>query len=149
MRYECEVRFVRLEHRPYASESFPYPARRHCGAHTSLALVLIFRTHYLYNSSYSGYLSTSHDTQHMFFYFFESRSNPDDDPLLMWLNGGPGCSSATGLFMELGPCRVNMDGNGTSLNEYGWNDEANVIFLDQPWVSFFLESLVRFVRSYS
>lgn len=68
----------------------------------------------------------------MFFYFFESRNDPKTDPVLMWINGGPGCSSATGLFMELGPCRVNMEGNETSFNEYSWNDKANVFFLDQP-----------------
>ena len=65
--------------------------------------------------SYSGYLDVG-DGKDLFFYFFESRSNPKEDPVLMWINGvsgsryhrcgliagGPGCSSALGLFMELG-----------------------------------------------
>lgn len=38
----------------------------------------------------------------MFFYFFESRDDPDKDDVLLWTNGGPGGSSAFGLFMELG-----------------------------------------------
>lgn len=36
------------------------------------------------------------------FSFFESRSNPDKDDVVFWTNGGPGASSATGLFAELG-----------------------------------------------
>ncbi|KAI9281950.1 Alpha/Beta hydrolase protein [Sporodiniella umbellata] len=79
----------------------------------------------------SGYLDVDND-KHFFFWFFESRNKPKEDPLVLWLNGGPGCSSLTGLFMELGPCTVNKEGSDTILNEYSWNDKANVIFLDQP-----------------
>lgn len=39
-------------------------------------------------NSYSGYLDTSYGTKHFFFYFFESRSDPDKDDVVMWLNGG-------------------------------------------------------------
>ncbi|KAI8928975.1 Alpha/Beta hydrolase protein [Entophlyctis helioformis] len=80
---------------------------------------------------YVGYLDTD-DDKHFFFWFFESRSSPSTDPVVLWLNGGPGCSSLTGLLMELGPCRVNPGGNGTTINKSSWNDKANVIFLDQP-----------------
>lgn len=83
-------------------------------------------------SGYTGYLSTDNNKKHLYFAYFESRSNPSEDPLVMWLNGGPGCSSMTGLFMELGPCRVNAQGNGTIKNEYSWIEAANVFFLDQP-----------------
>jgi hypothetical protein len=44
---------------------------------------------------------------------------------------GPGCSSALGLFMELGPCRIN-DANGTRYHPEAWNQKANVFFIDQP-----------------
>ncbi|RKP05913.1 Alpha/Beta hydrolase protein [Thamnocephalis sphaerospora] len=80
---------------------------------------------------YSGYLNVDSD-KHFFFWFFESRTSPAKDPLMMWLNGGPGCSSLLGLFMELGPCMINPDGNGTHVNQAGWNTKSNVIFLDQP-----------------
>ena len=77
-----------------------------------------------------GYLDAN--GKHFFFWFFESRSKPADDPLILWLNGGPGCSSLTGLLMELGPCRVNPKGDGTTFNPYSWNTNASIIFLDQP-----------------
>ncbi|KAJ1921986.1 hypothetical protein H4219_000333 [Mycoemilia scoparia] len=80
---------------------------------------------------YSGYLDVDTD-KHFFFWFFEARNGKKDAPLILWLNGGPGCSSMTGLLMELGPCRVTPDGNGTVTNENSWNNEAHIIFLDQP-----------------
>ncbi|KAF2420190.1 peptidase S10, serine carboxypeptidase [Tothia fuscella] len=79
---------------------------------------------------YTGYL-TSGD-KHFYFAYFESRTSPEDDPLLMWINGGPGCSSMMGLFMENGPCRVNEHGNETIANPYSWIETANIFFLDQP-----------------
>ncbi|KAL2915598.1 hypothetical protein HK105_204783 [Polyrhizophydium stewartii] len=80
---------------------------------------------------YVGYLDTD-DDKHFFFWFFESRSAPATDPVVLWLNGGPGCSSLTGLLMELGPCQVNPGGNGTTINKSSWNENANIVFLDQP-----------------
>lgn len=47
------------------------------------------------------------------------------------MNGGPGCSSLTGLFLELGPSSIDKDLN-TKWNPYSWNANASVIFLDQP-----------------
>ncbi|KAJ3367842.1 hypothetical protein HDU91_001053 [Kappamyces sp. JEL0680] len=79
----------------------------------------------------SGYLDVD-DEKHFYFWFFESRDKPKTDPLVLWLNGGPGCSSLTGLLMELGPCRPNEGGSDTVYNKYSWNENANVIFLDQP-----------------
>lgn len=63
--------------------------------------------------------------------FFESRNDPKNDPVVLWLNGGPGCSSLTGLFFELGPSSIDKDLN-LHLNPYSWNANASVIFLDQP-----------------
>ncbi|KAI8444225.1 carboxypeptidase C [Phakopsora pachyrhizi] len=80
---------------------------------------------------YSGYLDIS-ETKHLFFWFFESRNKPESDPLVLWLNGGPGCSSSTGLLFELGPCSAQTNGEGTKLNPHAWNSKASMIFLDQP-----------------
>ncbi|KAF9448461.1 peptidase S10, serine carboxypeptidase [Macrolepiota fuliginosa MF-IS2] len=84
---------------------------------------------------YTGYFDVDAGAKHMFFYFFESRRDPDSDDVMMWINGGPGCSSAMGLLMELGPCSIDMENrspNGTLWNPYSWNQEANIFFLDQP-----------------
>lgn len=47
-------------------------------------------------TTYSGYLDANLDsksTMHMWYWFFSARENADTAPLVLWLNGGPGCSS--------------------------------------------------------
>lgn len=80
---------------------------------------------------YSGYFDIS-NTKHLWFVFFEARNNPDKAPLSLWLNGGPGCSSSTGLLFELGPCRIADEGKSVENNPHSWTNNANMIFLDQP-----------------
>ncbi|KAF2203709.1 alpha/beta-hydrolase [Delitschia confertaspora ATCC 74209] len=67
-----------------------------------------------------------------FFWFFESRKDPENAPLSIWMNGGPGSSSMLGLLREHGPCNVNEDSNSTRLNPWSWNNEVNMLYLDQP-----------------
>lgn len=66
----------------------------------------------------------------MFFWLAESRGEPRNDPVILWMSGGPGASSvAFGLFQELGPCLIN-GANSTRSNPYAWNNNANVIFVE-------------------
>jgi carboxypeptidase C (cathepsin A) len=67
-----------------------------------------------------------------FFWFFEARKDPLNAPLSIWMNGGPGSSSLLGLFDENGPCMVNADSNSTRLNPWSWNNEVNMLYIDQP-----------------
>ncbi|CCF60031.1 hypothetical protein KAFR_0I02520 [Kazachstania africana CBS 2517] len=82
-------------------------------------------------TQYTGYLDVEDDSKHFFFWFFESRNDPKNDPVVLWLNGGPGCSSMTGLFFELGPSSIGSDIKPIT-NPHSWNNNASVIFLDQP-----------------
>ncbi|CAI6045224.1 unnamed protein product [Clonostachys chloroleuca] len=80
---------------------------------------------------YSGYLDNEAEDKHLFYWFFESRNDPSTDPVVLWLNGGPGCSSMIGLFDELGPSRV-LSNLTIVHNPHAWNKNASVIFIDQP-----------------
>ncbi|KAL8992110.1 MAG: hypothetical protein Q9188_007656, partial [Gyalolechia gomerana] len=48
------------------------------------------------------------------------------------MNGGPGSSSFVGLLTENGPCFINDDSNSTTLNPWSWNNEVNMLYIDQP-----------------
>ena len=50
----------------------------------------------------------------------------------MWMNGGAGASSMIGALQENGPCFVESDSNTTYLNPYSWNNQVNMLYIDQP-----------------
>ncbi|XP_077982821.1 lysosomal protective protein-like [Glandiceps talaboti] len=80
---------------------------------------------------YSGFLNAT-GTRKLHYWFVESQGNPSKDPLLLWVNGGPGCSSLDGFLSELGPFHVNDDGTTLYENEFSWNKVANVLILEAP-----------------
>jgi carboxypeptidase C (cathepsin A) len=69
-------------------------------------------------------------------------ATPEKDPVVLWMNGGPGASSVVfGFFGELGPYFLDDDSmqNKTTPgvpdlkeNPYAWNKIANVLFLESP-----------------
>ncbi|KAE9361951.1 hypothetical protein PF008_g526 [Phytophthora fragariae] len=80
----------------------------------------------------SGYVKLPNKVDdHYFYWYFESRSQPSTDPLVLWLTGGPGCSSMMALLTENGPCHVLPD-LSTRLNPHSWTNQSNVVWLDQP-----------------
>jgi len=82
-------------------------------------------------ASLTGYISPD-PSRSLFFWYLEARRNPDQAPLILWLNGGPGSSSMIGLFQENGPCRIKLDSSGFDANPESWNENANMIYVDQP-----------------
>eukprot|EP00891_Asterochloris_glomerata_P005629 jgi/Astpho2/5629/fgenesh1_pm.00079_%23_36_t len=67
----------------------------------------------------------------MFYFYFEARDSPETAPVVLWMTGGPGCSSELAVFYEQGPYRINEDLT-LEVNEYGWDKKAHMIFVDQP-----------------
>ncbi|CAN0905727.1 Serine carboxypeptidase-like 18 [Linum grandiflorum] len=86
----------------------------------------------------TGYIGVGETEEvQLFYYFVKSERNPEDDPLLLWLTGGPGCSSLTALAFELGPFGFKVvEYNGSLptllLNPNSWSKVSSIIFLDLP-----------------
>ncbi|XP_052202522.1 serine carboxypeptidase-like 13 isoform X2 [Diospyros lotus] len=86
----------------------------------------------------TGYVGVgeSEDVE-LFYYFVKSESNPKEDPLVLWLTGGPGCSSFSAFAYEIGPLNFEQNQKDGSfptlvLNPYSWSKAASIIFVDLP-----------------
>jgi len=75
--------------------------------------------------------------------FVESESDPENDPVVLWFNGGPGAASLFGMFIELGPfflsdASMRTEGfNKTGVptlfkNEFAWTKVANILAVNAP-----------------
>ncbi|KAL6504829.1 Serine carboxypeptidase-like 42 [Orobanche hederae] len=83
---------------------------------------------------YAGYVDVDGENgRSLFYYFVEAEENPDEKPLTLWFNGGPGCSSiGGGAFSELGPFFPRADGRGLKVNSKSWNKVSNLLFVESP-----------------
>jgi len=85
--------------------------------------------------AYSGYLETDVPGNELFYIYMPSQNGSEVDnkqPLLLWLNGGPGCSSFIGMLTEIGPVIRDSDSKTFIKNEYSWNKNLNVLFIENP-----------------
>ena len=82
---------------------------------------------------YSGYLPIPDSNGKQIHYVFtESQNDPKSDPVVLWLNGGPGCSSMDGLFYENGPYVFPEGSAKLRENEYAWNKLASMLYFEAP-----------------
>lgn len=86
-------------------------------------------------TQYAGLLTVNDEAVgRLFYWFFEindASKNNKLTPLIVWLNGGPGASSMTGLLTELGPYHLTREGRLIP-NPYSWSTIAHLLFFDQP-----------------
>ncbi|XP_031381299.1 serine carboxypeptidase-like 27 [Punica granatum] len=87
-------------------------------------------------AQYSGYVTVNQQAGRALFYWLVESPvsrGPASRPLVLWLNGGPGCSSvAYGAAEEIGPFRIRSYGKTLYSNPYAWNNLANILFLESP-----------------
>lgn len=79
---------------------------------------------------YSGYLSLDDPLKKYHYVFIEATQDLYNAPLVLWLNGGPGCSSLLGWITENGPAIFKGSDDTLSINEYSWNKLANIVYLE-------------------
>ena len=94
----------------------------------------------LHSTPESGYVPVT-DRDYLFFLFFSPhKAAPADAPLLVWSNGGPGCSSMEGATTGLSPIMLFNAKPGAhggfsrvmTSNHWGWHRHAALLFVDQP-----------------
>ena len=84
------------------------------------------------------------DEADIFYVLFESRSNSETDPLVIWLQGDFGLSSLLSVFKENGPFLFDSESN-LKKNEFSWNNHANLLYVDQPIGIMFIRKNMIFI----
>lgn len=87
------------------------------------------------HSWYSGYFNfTSKDIHYM---YLESQNDKDNDPLVLWVSGGPGCSGIYSMYYEIGPFRFLTPENlNLTVTKDAWNLRANLLIIETSAIGF-------------
>lgn len=90
------------------------------------------------DTAFAGYMPfNGHDSGEYYFFLAKKRRKATSD-LVVWLNGGPGCSSLAGMFLENGPMKCVFVDDDRDIpfecesNPYSWNEEADILYVEQP-----------------
>eukprot|EP00937_MAST-01D_sp_MAST-1D-sp2_P007962 g7962.t1 len=83
------------------------------------------------SKQYSGYLTVG--AKHLHYWLVLSENNPTKDPVTLWLNGGPGCSSLDGYLYENGPFHADASDPSTlKYNNFTWAKRSSMLYLEAP-----------------
>lgn len=81
---------------------------------------------------HAGYIPLTGSNKKLYYMMADSEKNFDNDPVLLWMNGGPGCSSMFGFFYEHGPVGFKQGQENLLTNRFSWNTNMTVVYLDAP-----------------
>jgi len=90
---------------------------------------------------FTGYLTVgAQAADHLFYWLVESEGEPAKDPVVLWLTGGPGCSSMDALIYEHGPFTFtpsdpdDIPASDIELreNRWSWSKAATMVYVDSP-----------------
>merc|ERR1719464_1520061 len=82
--------------------------------------------------AFSGYMDIAETSKQIHYLFFEAQNDSENAPVLIWFNGGPGCSSMLGFMQENGPFKMDSGTGEVHASAEGSNREANVLYIEQP-----------------
>jgi carboxypeptidase D len=82
--------------------------------------------------SYAGLLPIDNTGRELFFWFTPSDNPEADNEIVIWLNGGPGCSSLYGFLREQGPVLWRPGASVPVHNPWSWRNLTNIVWIDQP-----------------
>ncbi|XP_037042480.1 venom serine carboxypeptidase-like [Bradysia coprophila] len=83
--------------------------------------------------SFSGFLTVQPEyNSNLFFWFVPCQNNPQDKPLILWLQGGPGESALYGLFTEHGPFKIDSSLKKLNYRNESWTTTHSMLYLDSP-----------------
>jgi carboxypeptidase D len=85
--------------------------------------------------SYAGLLPIGNDTSSQLYFWFFPSTNPvaqENKEILIYLTGGPGCSSIGELLQQNGPISWPPGTFQPVQNKWSWHRLTNVVWVDQP-----------------
>ncbi|XP_020520332.1 serine carboxypeptidase 1 isoform X2 [Amborella trichopoda] len=89
---------------------------------------------------YAGYITLGNEgnRRYLYYYFATSERIPSKDPIVFWINGGPGCSGMNAIVYFHGPFKIEEDkdylinGVKVKLNPFPWTKVSNIVAVDSP-----------------